>query len=133
MWGCYFCFVCWIIFLKFSYYCKNYLSKIINECFYGRVSMKYYSLRAIFWWYLYRSYYYIQDGPSLESSSYLNMTLRYLGPREPWDPWTFRPWDLWTLGLSNFLPLPSSTTSSFFFLPPSSWFGLVWFGMGGGG
>ena len=24
-----------------------------------------------------------QDGPSLESSSYLNVTLRYLGP---WDP-----------------------------------------------
>ena len=40
-----------------------------------------------------------QDGPSLESSSYLNMTLRYLGP---WDPLTFRPWDLWTLGLSTF-------------------------------
>ena len=25
----------------------------------------------------------IQDGPSLESSSYLNLSLRYLGP---WDP-----------------------------------------------
>ena len=49
----------------------------------------------------------------------------------PWYPWTFRPLDLWTLGL--FLPLPSSTTSPYFFLPPSSWFGLVWFGMVGGG
>ena len=29
-----------------------------------------------------------QDGPSLESSSYLNVTLRYLGP---WDPWTLGP------------------------------------------
>ena len=25
-----------------------------------------------------------QDGPSLESSSYLNVTLRYLGPGDPW-------------------------------------------------
>ena len=45
-----------------------------------------------------------QDGPSLESSLYLNLTLRYLGPLDPgtmapWDPWTFRPWDLETLGL----------------------------------
>ena len=37
-----------------------------------------------------------QDGPSLESSSYLNLSLRYLGPQ---DPWTQRPWDSWTLGL----------------------------------
>ena len=37
-----------------------------------------------------------QDGAFLESSSYLNVTLRYLGP---WDPWTFGPWDLLTLGL----------------------------------
>ena len=43
-----------------------------------------------------------QDGPSLESSSYLNVTLRYLGP---WDPWTF--WTLGPLGLLSF-----STTSS---------------------
>ena len=26
-----------------------------------------------------------QDGPSLESSSYLNMTFRYLGPLDPWN------------------------------------------------
>ena len=25
-----------------------------------------------------------QDGPSLESSSYLNVTFRYLGPCDPW-------------------------------------------------
>ena len=37
-----------------------------------------------------------QDGPSLESSSYLNLSLRYLGPQ---DPWTFGPRDLGTLGL----------------------------------
>ena len=30
----------------------------------------------------------------------------------PWDPWPSRPWDLWTLGLSIFLPLSSSTTTS---------------------
>ena len=51
-----------------------------------------------------------------------------LGPR---DPWTFKLWNLWTLGLSIFLLLPSYTTSSYFFLPPSSWFGFMWFGMGG--
>ena len=38
---------------------------------------------------------YLQDGPSLESSSYLNMTLRYLGPR---DPGTLGPLDLGSLG-----------------------------------
>ena len=31
-----------------------------------------------------------QDGPSLESSSYLNVSLRYPGP---WDPGTLGPWD----------------------------------------
>ena len=31
-----------------------------------------------------------QDGPSLESSSYLNVTLRYQGP---WDLGTIGPWD----------------------------------------
>ena len=34
-----------------------------------------------------------QDGPSLESSSYLNVTLRYL---DPFDPETMGPWDAWT-------------------------------------
>ena len=38
---------------------------------------------------------YQQDGPSLESSLYLNVSLRYLGP---WDHWTLEPWDLGTLG-----------------------------------
>ena len=42
-----------------------------------------------------------QDGPSLESSSYLNMTLRYLGP---WDPLTFRTCDLVTYILHLMLP-----------------------------
>ena len=34
-----------------------------------------------------------QDGPSLESSLYLNVSLRYLGP---WDPGTMGPCDAWT-------------------------------------
>ena len=34
-----------------------------------------------------------QDLPSLESSSYLNVTLRYL---DPFDPETIGPWDAWT-------------------------------------
>ena len=64
-----------------------------------------------------------QDGPSLESSSYLNVSLRYPGP-----------WDLGTLG-----PLPSANTSSYFPLDPltSSYlflllssFGMVWLGGG---
>ena len=42
---------------------------------------------------------------SLESSSYLNATLRYLGP---WDPWTLGPLDLGTLGYSD--SWTSSTT-----------------------
>ena len=63
-----------------------------------------------------------QDGPSLESSSYLNVSLRYLGP--------LGTRDLGTLG-----PLPSSNTSSYFPLHPltSSYlflllssFGMVW-------
>ena len=68
-----------------------------------------------------------QDGPSLEPSSYLNESLRYLGP---FYPWTLEPLDLGTLG-----PLPSSNTSSYFPLHPltSSYlllllssFGTVW-------
>ena len=38
----------------------------------------------------------IQDGPSLESSSCSNVSLRYL---DPWDPGTLGPLDLGTLGL----------------------------------
>ena len=37
-------------------------------------------------WVLHIKYIIKQDGPSLESSSFLNVTLRYLGP-----------WDIWTL------------------------------------
>ena len=55
------------------------------------------------------SHQYKQDGPSLESSSNLNVTLRYLGP---WDPLTLRFFALGTLG-----PLPYSTTSSYPLLP----------------
>ena len=64
----------------------------------------------------------IQDGPSLESSSCLNVSLRYL---DPWDPgtlgpldlgtpWTLEPlgpWDSWTSSLLQhliILPLTSS-------------------------
>ena len=70
-----------------------------------------------------------QDGPSLESSSYLNVSFRYLGP---WDPWTLEPLDLWTFG-----PLPTSNTSSYFPihpLPPTVllWYGLVIGRLGGG-
>ena len=39
-----------------------------------------------------------QDGPSLESSSYFNMTLRYLGPLGPLDLFTLGPLDLGSLG-----------------------------------
>ena len=70
-----------------------------------------------------------QDGPSLESSSYLNVTLRYLGPL---DPGTMNPLGTWTLGFLDFRtlgPLPSSTTSYLFLLLHC--FGMVWFGKGG--
>ena len=41
-----------------------------------------------------------QDGPSLESSSYLNMTLRYLSPLDPGTmTWMLEPLDPGTLGL----------------------------------
>ena len=71
-----------------------------------------------------------QDGPSLESSTYSNVSLRYPGP---WAPWTLGPLDLG--------PLPSANTSSYFPLDPltSSYlflllssFGMVWlWGEGG--
>ena len=74
-----------------------------------------------------------QDGPSLESSSYLNMNLRYLGP---WDHGTLRPSDPWTFGLLDFhffdlfpSPLPPHTSS--YLLPLGLvWYGLVWEGGG---
>ena len=64
-----------------------------------------------------------QDGPSLESSSYLNVTLRYLGP-----------WNPWTLGLLNLFPPPPPHASSDLLLSlhPTLllWYGLVWRGGG---
>ena len=60
------------------------------------------------------------------------MSLRYLGP---WDPWTLEPLDLGTLGrlpsakTSTYLPL-HPLTSSYLFLLLSS-FGMVWYGGGG--
>ena len=45
-----------------------------------------------------------QDGPNLESSSYLNKTLRYLGTLGAWNPWTFGPWELLTLGHWDLFP-----------------------------
>ena len=75
-----------------------------------------------------------QDGPSLESSSYLNVSLRYLGP---WDPWTLGPlelgtlgpWDSWTSSLlQHLLILPH--TSSYLLLLSS--FCMVWLGGGRG-
>ena len=51
-----------------------------------------------------------QDGPSLGSSLYLNVSLRYLGPL---DPGTLGLLDLGTLG-----PLPSSNSSSYFPIQP---------------
>ena len=61
-----------------------------------------------------------QDGPSLESSSYLNVTLRYLCHC---DPWTLGLLDFWILShlnhlLSSYVLLPSPISSSYFFLPP---------------
>ena len=76
-----------------------------------------------------------QDGPSLESSSYLNVSLRYLGP---WEPETHGPWNPWTLGLLDLFP-PSTPPHTFPYIlsPPlisSSYTPpLVWFGYGRGG
>ena len=57
-----------------------------------------------------------QDGPSLESSSYLNVSLRYLGP---WDLGTPGPWKPLTLGLLDLFPPPIPPhTSPYILLPP---------------
>ena len=74
-----------------------------------------------------------QDGPSLESSSYLNVSLRYLGPWDPWDLGTPGPWNPWTLGLFDFFPPPTPPHNSPYILSPppiSSSYSppLVWFG-----
>ena len=78
-----------------------------------------------------------QDGPSLESSSYLNVSLRYLGP---WDPGTLGPLDLGTLGpwdswtsslLQHLLILPLTSSYLLLSLLPTLllWNGLVWGGL----
>ena len=79
-----------------------------------------------------------QDEPSIESSLYLNMTLRYLGPLDhgtfgPLDPGTLGLLDFWTF---NFLTssfhhhlLILSHTSNFFLPPPTLSYLLVWFGL----
>ena len=75
----------------------------------------------------------IREGPSLESSSYLNVTLRYLGP---WDPWTLGIMDF---GTSSLLLPPNSfyfllSLSSYLLLSPiTSRIGMVWYGGVGGG
>ena len=78
-----------------------------------------------------------QDGPSLESSSYLSLSLRYLGSLGPWDLGTPGPWNPWTLGLLDLFPPPTPPHSSPYILktpPISASYSppLVWFGYGGG-
>ena len=81
------------------------------------------------------NYSYKQDGPSLESSSYLNLSLRYLGP---WDPETLGPLDLGTLGswdsltsslCQHLLILPLRSSYLLLSLPPTLllWYCLVCF------
>ena len=66
----------------------------------------------------------LQDGPFLESSSYLNMSLRYPGPWDsgtlgPLDLGTPGPWNPWTLGLLDlFCPPTPPHTSPYILLPP---------------
>ena len=48
----------------------------------------------------------------MESSLYLNVTLRYLGF---WDPWTLEPWT-WSLGLWDLFPPPPPPHMSYLFL-----------------
>ena len=70
-----------------------------------------------------------QDGPSLESSSYLNVALRNLGP---WDLWTPGPWDSWNSSLLQHLILPLTSSYLLLSLHPTLllWYGLVWFWYG---
>ena len=70
-----------------------------------------------------------QDGPSLESSSYLNVSLRYPSPLDPGtlgplDLGTLGPWNPWTLGLLDLFVLLHPHTSSYLCLLLSS-FGMV--------
>ena len=56
-----------------------------------------------------------QDGPSLESSSYLNLRFE----SGPLDLWTQRPWDSWTIGLWDlFPPIPPLLISSSYNILP---------------
>ena len=48
-----------------------------------------------------------QDWPSLESSSYLNVSLRYLGTLGPWNPWTLE-----LLGHLDLFPPPTPPHTS---------------------
>ena len=78
---------------------------------------------------------YKQDGPSLESSSYLNLSLRYPGP---WDLGTPGPWNPWTLGLLDLFPTPTTPhTCPYILLPPPISFSysspLAWLDYEGGG
>ena len=73
-----------------------------------------------------------QDGPSLESSSYLNVSLRYPGPWDsgtlrPLDLGTLGPWDSWTSSLLQHLLILPLTSS---YLPPTL---LLWYGLVRGG
>ena len=82
-----------------------------------------------------------QDGPSLESSSYLNVSLRYLGPWDfgtlgPLDLGMLGPWDSWTsFLLQHFLILPHTSFYLLLSLAPTLllWYGLVMGGFGCGG
>ena len=77
-----------------------------------------------------------QDGPSLESSSYLNVSLRYLGPWDfgtlgPLVLGTLVPWDFWTFSLlQHLLILPLTYSYLLISLPPAL---LLWYGLVGGG
>ena len=84
--------------------------------------------------YLYNTNFYEkQDGPTLKSSSYLNVSFRYLGPLDPWtlgplDLETLGPWDSWTSSLlQHLLILPLTSSYLLLSLPPTLllWYGLV--------
>ena len=74
-----------------------------------------------------------QDGPSLESSSYLNVSLRYPSPLDPGtlgplDLGTLGPWDSWTSSLlQHLLIIPLTSSYLLLSLPPTLllWYGLV--------
>ena len=61
--------------------CHLFLDMLFNMCFSKDEPQKFKTKQE-------------QDGPSLESSSYLNVSLRYLGPQ---DPGTLGPVDFGTI------------------------------------